>query len=1368
MNCRKWAGLLLGWIMVFVLAVAAAEEPVPGEIRSGDWIYLRYGDTAAVIRYTGNETEVTIPDTLDGLPVVALGRKNGGDKIFTDENRERVVTVHIPESVLLIGENAFFNCVNLTGVNIPERIMTIQRFSFFRTGLKSIRLPEGLRTIEVCAFAHSALEEITLPASVQWINDGAFEGCTALKEIAWPNDGVYLGRDAFRETGIPEEAFSLPGQYAENDYTNRYFFYSPAETMGTIELANQVTASYIRKPDGTIGILHVRVGEGASKKLTVPDRIEGLPVSGYYGTMDDSSNVLESLTFPDSITEIGDLALNHLNVKSLILPRHLIRIGHEALQYCGNLQTVKLPGTLRKIGYSSFLHSGTDTTSFMDDLKRQVSALGIEQEYRASLGSVGCPDDYDVNLDGMICEIESIRDENRMELLCWKLDPLCSLRESPDNWLGIPFAEDQRDSVRIRAGIAYRRDWQEAFLRPEQITDATGWDWTFPETVDDLPVVQDKDRAIMFMQDGLLCELRTDNGKQEVRILQADAAAWDGVIPETISGKPVLWLGEEVILREDGLMYCGVPYEERALAVIGCERQEEVITLPASVQGWNVIQVNSGAFTGLNSLRKVILPVSVKSLYDGSFQDCPALTEIEAQRQDIGISPDAFQHLGLKWMEIQGTCYSTAMPQGNGDYALFSDGTAEIRHWPVEGNSLKLPAEADGHPVVAIADYTFRGSVLTSVELPSGVIRIGKEAFYNCEMLASVKLSDTLEYIGDYAFSSCEKLKSIQFPSSLSHLGRNAFSFTGISAAALPEGMEEVPDRAFEYCTQLSKVTLPKSLKSIGEEAFRACRALNSISLPENLETIGAKCFQESGLKKITIPASVRSIGDNCFRYYLEDPGWGNLYYAGPEVVFDGDPEVTGQLFGLLADNLQFSYTEFWDRTKMYIGHKIVKLKITTSPGTMVDRLFLSPVVVDKSYPPEKEMSSGDTPAVETLHASDIPQGIQILTIPEGVRRIASGAFSGMHSLYRVILPDSLEEIEENAFENCGGLQYVTMGAGLKRIGKRAFAECRNLREISLPEGVQEIPEECFDRDINLKKAVLPAGLTAIRDKAFHQCCYLEEANLQECTGLESIGDMAFYQSAMKKITLPDSVRILGDQAFAYPIDMTALKLSAGLEEIPEGCFYHCSHLKTLEINEGIRSIGENAFYQARDMQNLKLPEGLEIIGKGAFSTFVDNVMVYNAHGRRYSSLKSVKLPASVHTLGIGAFAGCDAITSVTFAEGSALSEIPDMCFLLCTALKKMQIPAYIQKVGVQAFAGCTVLSQMTVSEGTSSLGAQAFEYCTNLQNLELPASLTEIGGDLLENASTNVTVSVEDGSAAALYMQANYPEVKTRIRTGK
>ncbi len=140
--------------LVLILAalsipVATAEE-APTEYTSGDYRYTLQPDgTAAIVKYTGSASILSIPDALDGYAVTAIGNE-------AFRLRQTLSSVSIPDGVTAIGNEAFRFCQNLLSVSIPDGVTSI-----------------GDRAFYGCWF----LSHITIPDSVTSIGDGAFEAC---------------------------------------------------------------------------------------------------------------------------------------------------------------------------------------------------------------------------------------------------------------------------------------------------------------------------------------------------------------------------------------------------------------------------------------------------------------------------------------------------------------------------------------------------------------------------------------------------------------------------------------------------------------------------------------------------------------------------------------------------------------------------------------------------------------------------------------------------------------------------------------------------------------------------------------------------------------------------------------------------------------------------------------------------------------------------------------------------------------------------------------------------------------------------------------------------------------------------------------
>lgn len=133
--------------------------------------------------------------------------------------------------------------------------------------------------------------------------------------------------------------------------------------------------------------------------------------------------------------------------------------------------------------------------------------------------------------------------------------------------------------------------------------------------------------------------------------------------------------------------------------------------------------------------------------------------------------------------------------------------------------------------------------------------------------------------------------------------------------------------------------------------------------------------------------------------------------------------------------------------------------------------------------------------------------------IPEGVKRIRKGAFSGS-KISSVVLPDSLKKIETDAFYGCKNLEDIDFGHGLERIGENG---CRNMFA-----------------GCAISKLVLPPQIKKIGIAAFHCCHKLTELVLND--GLEEIETGAFvYCNRLMQVTLPKSIKKIGKSAFIWP-----------------------------------------------------------------------------------------------------------------------------------------------------------------------------------------------------------------------------------------
>ena len=145
------------------------------------------------------------------------------------------------------------------------------------------------------------------------------------------------------------------------------------------------------------------------------------------------------------------------------------------------------------------------------------------------------------------------------------------------------------------------------------------------------------------------------------------------------------------------------------------------------------------------------------------------------------------------------------------------------------------------------------------------------------------------------------------------------------------------------------------------------------------------------------------------------------------------------------------------------------------------------------------------------------------------------------------------------------------------------------------------------------------------------------------------------------------------------------------------------------------------------------------------------------------TNVSSVFIPATVRSIGDSAFSYCNALTTVTFAEGSQLKsiglaafygteqayprfkeiKIPDSvdtigsgAFFYCQDLERITLPSALQTLSSVTFYGCAALSEVTFPASLKTIESSVFDGCRNLSEVKLPASLTAIQSSVFHRCS--------------------------------
>lgn len=301
-NCRRLFGRALGAVLaaVCMLFLCMVSFPVSAAdtLEDGAFQYMVNDAGDAVLTgYTGTQTAVTVPDTLGGHVLRAVG-----DRVFWGRHELKHVT--LPDTVTTMGDRVFYDCISLQSVQLSRALQTLGDWTFYNcAALTDITLPQGLTQIGTRTFSNClSLSRIQLPPTILAIGDFAFYFCRSLSEISLP------------------QMLSTVGAYAFADCTSLRKMVFPKSVQQIAPYTCYACSALEQVAFGDV----VSIGAFAF-----------------------SGTGLTNITLPDTLTMIGDNAFYQSALTEIALPPHVTSVGQEAFAACAALCEVQIPSTVR-------------------------------------------------------------------------------------------------------------------------------------------------------------------------------------------------------------------------------------------------------------------------------------------------------------------------------------------------------------------------------------------------------------------------------------------------------------------------------------------------------------------------------------------------------------------------------------------------------------------------------------------------------------------------------------------------------------------------------------------------------------------------------------------------------------------------------------------------------------------------------------------------------------------------------------------------------------------------------------------------------------------------------------------------------------
>lgn len=223
--------------------------------------------------------------------------------------------------------------------------------------------------------------------------------------------------------------------------------------------------------------------------------------------------------------------------------------------------------------------------------------------------------------------------------------------------------------------------------------------------------------------------------------------------------------------------------------------------------------------------------------------------------------------------------------------------------------------------------------------------------------------------------------------------------------------------------------------------------------------------------------------------------------------------------------------------------------------------------------------------------------------LPNTIKYIGQNVFQ-YSKIESIMIPDSVTNIMNNAFFECGQLKHVKMSKNIATIGDSAFFGCYSVEQFDLPDTLTTIGNKAFSARIGLQITAqinIPSRIESIGSSAFFMCIGITGEVILPDT-LTSLGDSAFAGcSNIESVDIRSNISEIKSQTFSGCVNLSTVKLPNSIGVIQAYVFNGCSKLSEINMPDTLKAIGEKAFSECTSLKDLSIPSSVTLINANAF-----------------------------------------------------------------------------------------------------------------------------------------------------------------------